>query len=114
MNKIGIADYGMTVWDGGNYSLDRRLEQLKTGGFAGMEVLTASDALDAVRKAALFHRKNMSFLTCSIAGNPESAFEVAAALGCSYVWLNCGCCTRNIPFDTWIRRAKNFTRCAAD
>lgn len=114
MNRIGIADYGMTVWDGGCYSLERRLDQLRSCGFDGIEVLNASDAADAVRKAALFRRKNMSFLTCSINGAPEAAFETAAALGCGYVWLNCGRCTRDIPFDVWIRRAKNFTACAAD
>lgn len=114
MNKIGIADYGMTVWDGGCYSLERRLDQFKSCGFEGIEVLNAANVEDAVRKAALFRRKGMSFLTCSVNGAPEAAFETAAALGCRYVWLNCGRCTRDVPFDTWIRRAKNFTACAAD
>lgn len=114
MNRIGIADYGMTVWDGGCFSLERRLDRLKSGGFDGIEVLNASDAADAVRKAALLRRKGMSFLTCSVGGAPETVFEAASALGCSYVWLNCGRCTRDVPFDVWIRRAKNFAVCAAD
>lgn len=80
MNRIGIADYGMTVWDGGCFSLERRLDRLKSGGFDGIEVLNASDAADAVRKAALFRRKGMSFLTCSVGGAPETVFEAASAL----------------------------------
>ena len=115
MNPLGVADYGMSVWDGGCFSLDRRLEQLKNAGFEGIEMLEAATPLDALHKAAQFRKKGMSFLTCNIPGSMESHFETAAALGCSYVWLNCGPSLRGkVPLETWIRRAGNFVECAAD
>jgi hypothetical protein len=39
MNKIGVADYGMDVWFGGNYNLEQRLRKLKAIGIDGIEWL---------------------------------------------------------------------------
>jgi hypothetical protein len=39
--KIGIADYGMNVWDGGCFDYEERALQLKTIGYEGIERLTA-------------------------------------------------------------------------
>ena len=46
--KIGVADYGMDVWYGGNLNLEQRLELLKSCGIGGIEWLKAADMAEAV------------------------------------------------------------------
>ena len=42
--QIGVADYGMDVWYGGNLNLARRLELLKGCGIDGIEWLKGADS----------------------------------------------------------------------
>ena len=114
MNKIGVADYGMGVWEGGAFSLERRLATVKECGYDGIEVLKGRDTFDMVSKAALFRKMGMDFISCNVADDHENTFRCAAALKCEYVWLNCGKATRDVPYEVWIRRAKEYVACAAD
>lgn len=87
--KIGVADYGMNVWDGGLLDTGQRLEALKAIGYDGLERLEASDSAQALHKAGMFRRLGMDFGTCR-GPNPELSFEWTAAFGKDYVWLNAG------------------------
>ena len=87
--KIGVADYGMNVWDGGLLDTGQRLEALQAIGYEGLERLEASDSAQALHKAAMFRRLGMDFGTCR-GPNPELTFEWTAAFGKDYVWLNSG------------------------
>lgn len=113
-NKIGVADYGVTVWDGGLFSIEDRIRMAQKCGFDGIEVLRGRDAADMICKAAMFRKYGMEFVSCNVADDPENTFRCAAALGCEYVWISCGKCTRDVPYDVWIRRARHFVECAAD
>ena len=114
MNKIGVADYGMGVWEGGAFSTERRLATVKECGYKGIEVLRGRSVEDMVNKAAVFRKMGMDFISCNVADDHENTFRCAAALGCEYVWLNCGKSTRDVPYETYIRRAKEYVKCAAD
>lgn len=114
MNKIGVADYGMGVWEGGAFSLEHRLAAVKSCGYDGIEVLRGRSTEDMVTKSALFRKMGMEFISCNVADDPENTFRCAAALKCEYVWLNCGKSTRDVPYDTYIRRAGEYVKCAAD
>ena len=114
MNKIGVADYGMGVWEGGAFSTERRLAAVKECGYDGIEVLRGRSVEDMVNKAAVFRKLGMEFISCNVADDHENTFRCAAALGCEYVWLNCGKSTRDVPYDVYIRRAKEYVKCAAD
>ena len=46
--KFGVADYGMNVWYGGCYDIEKRLLDLKALGFDGIERVEAIDAADAL------------------------------------------------------------------
>ena len=48
--QIGVADYGMDVWYGGNLNLEKRLSLLKNCGINGIEWLKGADMSEAVRK----------------------------------------------------------------
>ncbi len=109
--KFGVADYGMDVWDGGCYTLERRLELLKSCGFDGIEWLKANDAAEAVQNASLFHRRGMDFASCSLP-NPELTLKCASAFGREYVWFPMRA-TRDIPFEDYCRRANGFVKAAA-
>ncbi len=84
--KIGIADYGMNVWDGGCHDLEQRLLDLKEIGYDGIERLECIGAADAIERACTFHRLGMDFGTVRILNNPQSSMQYAAAFGKSYVW----------------------------
>ena len=114
MNKIGVADYGMGVWEGGAFSLERRLAAVKECGYDGIEVLRGRSVEDMVNKSALFRKAGMEFISCNVADDHENTFRCAAALKCEYVGLNCGKATRDVPYSVWIRRAKEYVKCAAD
>ncbi|MBR2374202.1 MAG: TIM barrel protein [Lentisphaeria bacterium] len=113
-NKIGVADFGVTVWDGGLYSVEDRIRVAKESGLNGVEVLRGRNLTDMVYKAAAFRKQGMEFVTCNVADDPESTFRCAAAFGCEYVWISCGRSTRDVPYDVYIRRANHFIKCAAD
>ena len=77
MNKIGVADYGMDVWFGGNYNLEQRSRKLKAIGIDGIEWLQASNDNEAMNKATIFHRLGMDFCSCNAGANFEQAVRNA-------------------------------------
>ena len=110
--KFGVADYGMNVWDGDCYSIEKRLEELRSIGYDGTERLEAIDAADAMYKAAIYRRLGMDFATCRNA-NVDATIRFSAALGKEYVWLTPGSALRTVDMDTYIRRANRMVECAA-
>ena len=110
--KLGVADYGMNVWDGGCYDCQTRLEELRTIGYDGTERLECIDAADAMYKAAAYRRMGMDFATCR-GPNVETTLRFSAALGMEYVWLTPGDATRKIDMNTYLRRSNRFVECAA-
>lgn len=85
--KIGVADYGMNVWYGGFYDLEKRLLDLKEIGYNGIERLDeAVSADDAMERAALFKKLGMDFATCR-GQNIGVSIRWTAALGKEYVWI---------------------------
>ena len=110
--KFGVADYGMTVWDGGNYDFLARLEDLKSIGYDGIEILECIDAADAMYKAAGFRRTGMDFATCR-GPNAEATLRFTAALGKEYIWHIPGDITRNVDMDVFLRRSNRFVDAAA-
>jgi sugar phosphate isomerase/epimerase len=97
--KFGVADYGMTVWEGGLFDLEERLRRLKAIGYDGLERLRANTEADAVHKAALFRRLGMDFATVA-APEPGASIEWTAAFGKSYVWTM----VTGKDFDTFCRQ----------
>lgn len=97
--KIGVADYGMNVWDGGVFDYEERWIRLKEIGYEGVERLTPISADDAVRRAAAMHKLGMDFATC-LAPAPELSIQWTAAFGKSYVWTS----VTGKDFDTFCRQ----------
>ena len=85
--KIGVADYGMNVWDGGCFDVELRLADIREIGYEGLERVEAISAEDALRKAARYRRLGMDFATCR-GPNISSSIEWTAGLRKSYVWTN--------------------------
>jgi sugar phosphate isomerase/epimerase len=85
--KIGVADYGLNVWDGGCFDIEERLERLKEIGYAGVERLEAITADRAISQAGVFRRLGMDFATCR-GPTPAVSIEWTAALGKAYVWTD--------------------------
>ena len=105
--KFGVADYGLSVWDGDLYDLQTRLEDLKALGFDGIERLNAVSASDAMKQAETFHRMGMDFST--VAGPKVSnGISWTCALGKPYVWLTPGPATRDVPIDIYCRKANRM------
>lgn len=102
--KIGVADYGMNVWDGGLYDIEDRLLNLKKLGFDGIERLEAVNASDAMCKAALYRKLGMEFTTCR-GPSVQISTEWTAALGRNYVWLTPGQGDREVDFKVFCRRS---------
>lgn len=111
-NKLGVADYGMDVWDGGTLNLEMRLETLKSLGFDGIEMLKAATEMQALDNASTFHRMGMDFVSCSITTNVDLNMKCASAFGKEYVWFAVGPCTRDVPMDAYIRRCNQFVEAA--
>ncbi|MDD5707260.1 MAG: sugar phosphate isomerase/epimerase [Kiritimatiellae bacterium] len=83
--KYGVADYGMSVWDGDMWDLEDRLLGLKQIGYEGLERLRGLTEADVVTRSALFRRLGMSYTT--VAGpSQEHSIQWTAAMGCRYVW----------------------------
>ena len=97
--KFGIADYGMNVWEGGNFDPEMRWQRLREIGYDGTERLSAISADDAVRKAALLRRLGGDFGTC-LGPNPEVSLQWTAAFGKRYVWTS----VTGQDFDTFCRQ----------
>lgn len=106
--KFGVADYGMNVWYGGLFSIEDRLEALKSIGFDGIERIEAVDASDALNRATLYHKHGMDFATCR-GPNIQSGIEWTCGLGKDYVWLGMDG-NRQIDMKDYIRRANEFAR----
>ncbi len=85
--RVGVADYGLTVWDGGHFDAEYRWESLKGIGYEGIERIYALNEADAVSKAARLHRLGMDFGT--VAGpTPESSIQWTSAFGKEYIWTS--------------------------
>ena len=106
--KFGVADYGMSVWYGGNPDFLGRLEDLKSLGYDGTERLECIGAEDAVNRAVAYRRMGMDFATCRSL-TPESGIQLTAALGKEYVWLTVNASSRTSPMDVFFRQALAFT-----
>ena len=111
-NKLGVADYGMNVWDGGLLNLEMRLETLKKIGIQGTEMLKPVTEAQALDFASLYHRMDMDFLSCNGSTSVEMNMKLASAFGKEYVWFAVGPCTRDVPMETYLRRAKKFVEAA--
>ena len=112
MNKIGVADYGMDVWYGGNLNLEQRLLLLRDCcGVEGIEWLKAADMAEAVQNAALFHRLGMDFVSCSMS-SAELTMKCTCAFGKEYIWFSIPS-RRTVPFETFCRQANAFVKAAA-
>ena len=109
--QIGVADYGMDVWFGGNLNLAQRLELLKSCGINGIEWLKGADMAEAVQNASLFHRMGMDFASCNMS-SAELTMKCASAFGKKYVWITVPA-RRDIPFETYCRQANAFVEAAA-
>jgi len=97
--KIGIADYGLNVWDGGCFDMEERLARLKEIGYAGIERLEAISADQAISKAGVYRRLGMDFATCR-GPTPAVSIEWTAALGKAYVWTS----ATGMDFNTFCRQ----------
>jgi sugar phosphate isomerase/epimerase len=109
--KIGVADHGVDVWEGGLYDLESRLETYKELGFQGVERLTAGDAHDALANATLFRKHGLEFTTCR-GPSPAAGMQWTSGLGKPYVWITPGQADRKVDFDTFCRRANVFIQTA--
>ena len=106
--KLGIADYGMNVWDGGCFDIEQRLKDIKDIGYEGTERLAAVSAADAVAKAALYRRLGMGFATCR-APDIQATIEWTAAFGKDYVWVS----VTGKDFDVFCRQAATQAQACA-
>ncbi len=86
MIKVGIADYGMSVWEGGLYDFEERCRQFQQIGYEGIEVICPITESDALLKAAQIHRLGMDFTTCQ-APSIENTIQWTVALGKDYIWV---------------------------
>lgn len=104
--KFGVADYGMNVWYGGCYDIEKRLLDLKALGFDGIERVEAIDAADALNRASLYRKCGMDFATCR---GPKVEYNIkwTAGLGKEYIWLDKPT-TRETDFDTYCRQANEL------
>lgn len=101
MIKVGVADYGMYVWEGGLYDYLQRACDLKEIGYDGMERLRPLSESDAIYKASLVRRAGADFATC-LAPDVEHSIQWTSALGKAYVWLN----VSGKSFDVFCRQAE--------
>ena len=106
--KLGIADYGMTVWDGGMFDYEARVATVKELGYNGLERLEAQSAEDAIHKAARVHAMGCDFATCRVP-SAELSIQYTAALGKEYVWT----AVSGKDFDTFCRQVNDMARVCA-
>ncbi len=97
--KYGVADYGMSIWDGGTFDTEARWTDLLAIGYQGVERIYALSAEDALSKAARMRRLGVDFGTC-LGPNPETSIQWTAALGKNYVWT----AVTGKDFDTYCRQ----------
>ncbi|MBR7133621.1 MAG: TIM barrel protein [Clostridia bacterium] len=108
MIKIGVADYGMNVWEGALYDYKYRLEVLKGIGYDGLERLEAKNQTEAIEFSADAKALGMDFATCR-ATCPMETLRFSAALGKKYVWTE----SSSNDFETFCRQTNHQARVAA-
>ena len=86
MMKIGVADYGMFVWEGGLFDYEQRARDLKAIGYDGMERLRPATEADALNMAARLNAMGCDFATVE-APTAELSIRWAAAFRKDYVWI---------------------------
>lgn len=86
MMKIGVADYGMFVWEGGLFDYEQRARDLKAIGYDGMERLRPATEADALNMAARLNAIGCDFATVE-APTAELCIRWAAAFHKDYVWI---------------------------
>jgi hypothetical protein len=106
--KYGVADYGMNVWEGGCFDLEKRLLGLKSIGYQGIERMEAKTPGEALQNALTFHKNGMDFATCR-GPRPEVDMQWTAALGKEYVWV----CGGGNDFETFCRHARKHAEACA-
>jgi sugar phosphate isomerase/epimerase len=100
--KVGVADYGLNVWDGACLDTERRLGELRAIGYDGLERLEGADTEDAMYKAARFRALGMDFATCR-GPTPETGIRWTAAFGKRYVWTD----SAATDFDVFCRQVNH-------
>ena len=106
--KIGVADYGMFVWEGGLFDYEQRLADIRAIGYDGLERLHPISEADALNTAAMARRMGMDFATC-LAPTAEKSIQWTAALGKDYVWTDVS--AKN--FDDFCRQVNTQARACA-
>lgn len=97
--KFGVADCGMSGWDGGIFDTEARWTDLLSIGYHGIERLYALNVEDALHKAARMRWLGIDFGTC-LGPNPETSIQWTAALRKDYVWT----AVTGKDFDTYCRQ----------
>lgn len=85
--RIGVADYGMNVWDGcpGGYDSVERWKRLKELGYEGIERLSVYSADEAVGKVA--QMRSFGFDCATVRGpSQELSIQWTAGMGKGYIW----------------------------
>ena len=106
--KLGIAEYGMNMWDGGVYDNEHRWTELQKIGYVGVERLSAQSEADLIRQAAAMRKLGFDFATVR-AATPELSIQWTAAMGKRYVWTDVG----GRDFDTFCRQVNVQARACA-
>ncbi len=105
MIKVGVADYGMYVWEGGMFDYEARCRDLKAIGYNGLERLRPLTESDAIHKAATVRKLGMDFGTC-LAPDIEHSIQWTSALGKEYVWT----AVTGTTFDDFCRQVNKQSK----
>lgn len=99
MIKVGVADYGLFVWEGDFFDYLERCKMVSSIGYDGLERLSPQTAEQALTLAAGVHRMGMDFATVR-AATAELSMQWTSALSKKYMWTNvCG-----KDFDSFCRQ----------
>lgn len=99
MIKVGVADYGLLVWEGGFFDYLERMKKVQKIGYDGLERLHAQTAEQALFYTAQVRKMGMDYATC-LAPTPELSLQWTAALNKKYMWTN----VSGGDFDTFCRQ----------
>ncbi len=108
MPLVGVADYGLMVWEGTLVDYEERVQNALSVGFDGLERLRPSSASDGMEMAARVRRLGASFATV-LAPNLDQSIRWTAALGKEYVWVKAD----EQNFDQFCRQVNLQTKAAA-
>lgn len=98
--QVGIADYGMNVWDGACFDFIERCVKLKEIGYDGIERLTVFTPEEAVMKVARLRQLGMNITTVR-GPSVELSIQWTAGLGKDYVWTQV---SESKQFDVFCRQ----------